>query len=242
MTEGVDGFRDHDGVKNLAKTPAKLWKDGLIYYEIDKNFSVDRKRFIVKALNNIMTFSCVRFRRRTHNQTPYIVYKESPNGKSCSSNVGFTGKKVSYVNLGKNCFVMGTVQHETLHALGFWHEQARPDRDRFVDIHYELIKKGSEINFKKRNFKEATTLDLPYDFGSIMHYSRFAFSRDSKSPTITPKKTLNVQADKMGQRINISKMDIAKLNTLYKCPNKYYKGRDVRHVKAVQSRPVKIQS
>jgi Astacin (Peptidase family M12A). len=71
-----------DGVKNLAKTPAKLWKDGLIYYEIDKNFSVDRKRFIVKALNNIMTFSCVRFRRRTHNQTPYIVYKESPNGKS----------------------------------------------------------------------------------------------------------------------------------------------------------------
>lgn len=61
---------------------------------------------------------------------------------SCSSNVGFTGKKVSYVNLGKNCFVMGTVQHETLHALGFWHEQARPDRDKYVDIHYNLIKKG----------------------------------------------------------------------------------------------------
>ncbi|KAL1465854.1 hypothetical protein WDU94_005388 [Cyamophila willieti] len=216
----------------------------MIYYEIDREtFQWTRSAFLVKALNNIMTFSCVRFQKRTGKEKPYIVYRESPNGKSCSSNVGFTGKDVAYVNLGKNCFVLGTVQHETLHALGFWHEQARPDRDRFVDIHYDLIRKGSEVNFKKRNSKEATTLELPYDFGSIMHYSRFAFSRDAKTPTITPKKSLkNILPDKIGQRINISKMDIAKLNTLYQCPDKYYRGRDFQNVKAVQSRPVKIQS
>lgn len=40
------------------------------------------------------------------------------------------------------CVHKGIVQHEVLHALGFHHEQARSDRDSFVNILTENIQSG----------------------------------------------------------------------------------------------------
>lgn len=48
------------------------------------------------------------------------------------------------MGLVKNgCMDKGAIQHEMNHALGFIHEQARSDRDRFVKIMWEHIVAGT---------------------------------------------------------------------------------------------------
>ena len=89
--------------------------------------------------------------------------------------------------LGYGCVRLGTVIHEMLHASGFWHEQSRPDRDEHVEIFWSNIQPGMEDNFARYSRAEVSTLSLPYDTDSVMHYSSTAFSRNGQY-TIKPKK------------------------------------------------------
>ena len=88
---------------------------------------------------------------------------------------------------GYGCVRLGTVIHEMLHASGFWHEQSRPDRDEHVEIFWSNIQAGMEDNFARYSRAEVSTLSLPYDTDSVMHYSSTAFSRNGQY-TIKPKK------------------------------------------------------
>ncbi|KAJ1182629.1 hypothetical protein NDU88_007814 [Pleurodeles waltl] len=105
----------------------------------------------------------------------------------------------------------GIIHHEVDHALGFYHEHTRSDRDEYVDIQLHNIAEGNKENFEKQ---ETNNLDLPYDFQSVLHYGRYAYSKTPGLPSIIPKPDPNIE---IGQRYGLSPLDVAKLNRLYSC-------------------------
>ena len=102
-----------------------------------------------------------------------------------------------------------------MHALGFWHEQQRGDRDDFVDIHREhsyFDDSGFRVNFNN-DFFTWTPTGHAYDFDSIMHYSAWATS--TGEPVITYKGTMDPVVTSSSSRF--SPTDIAEINIRYPC-------------------------
>ncbi|CAF4633044.1 unnamed protein product [Rotaria sp. Silwood1] len=97
--------------------------------------------------------------------------------------------------------------------VSFFHEQSRPDRDEYITVYYENIRPGMEHNFVKFNNSFVDTLNTSYDYASVMHYPANAFSVNNRS-TIVPLQP-NVT---IGQRVNLSSIDILEVRILYNCP------------------------
>ncbi|XP_071972722.1 embryonic protein UVS.2-like [Engystomops pustulosus] len=109
------------------------------------------------------------------------------------------------------CMSYGVVQHETMHALSFFHEHSRMDRDKYVDIMWQYISPQNQGDFIVEN---GQTMDIPYNYNSIMHYSRNTFSNTSGMPSIVPKPDPSVF---IGQRNGLSALDVVMINRFYDC-------------------------
>ena len=60
---------------------------------------------------------------------------------SCWSSIGRSGGK-QRLSLGKGCERKGVALHELMHVLGFFHEQSRLDRDKYVTVYWSNVDKG----------------------------------------------------------------------------------------------------
>ncbi len=138
--------------------------------------------------------------------------------------MGKRGNGPQAISIGKNCDKFGIVVHELGHVVGFWHEHTRPDRDEWVTIIRENIMIGQEYNFNRLSKEEVNSLGLKYDYDSIMHYARNTFSKNTYLDTILPREDLpENQADmpEIGQRVRLSRGDIAQTMALYNCPGEF---------------------
>uniref|UniRef100_A0A3Q2ZEG9 Metalloendopeptidase n=1 Tax=Kryptolebias marmoratus TaxID=37003 RepID=A0A3Q2ZEG9_KRYMA len=189
-----------------------LWKkasNGLVVipYIVGREFSGYERQTIEGAMRAFAGQTCIRFTPRT-SENDYIMVQSKT---GCYSELGRTGGRQE-LSLNKGgCIYGGIAQHELLHALGFQHEQTRSDRDSYVRINWQNIIQQSAYNFYKH---DTNNLNTPYDYSSIMHYGRDAFSIGYGKDTITPIPNPNVP---IGQRNGMSRWDITRINMLYGC-------------------------
>lgn len=168
------------------------------------------KEKIRTAMDEIQKKTCVRFLPQTKEKN-FIIY-ESHVG--CHSHLGMTGGMQS-VSLSKGCFRIGTIMHETIHALGYSHMHNHFERDKFVKINWNNISPGHEHNFMKVNPKYFDNFGTSYDYSSVMHYSAGEFTKGPKLLTIVPLNSKYMSV--IGQRKQLSPGDVKRINNMYNC-------------------------
>ncbi|XP_077412025.1 meprin A subunit beta isoform X1 [Vanacampus margaritifer] len=185
------------------------WPKTIPYYMGD-DLEINAKGVILKAFEQYRLKTCIDFKPWSGEANYIGIFK----GSGCFSSVGNQRVGRQRLSIGNNCDRIATIEHEFLHALGFWHEQSRADRDDYVQIVWDRISQGREHNFKVHNDTTSSSLGVPYDYGSMMHYSKTAFSNGSE-PTIVTR--IPAFADVIGQRMEFSDSDLLKLSRLYNC-------------------------
>jgi hypothetical protein len=199
VSNGIPGAKYATAIQR----PNHRWPNATMPYAIDPSVQPERRKMIDWAVHHISTESVLKLRPRLPSETNYVVFTET--GSGCSSYVGMIGGPQP-IQVG-GCGQAGSVVHEVGHAAGFFHEQSRADRDQHVTIVWSEISPGEESQFE---IHSATGDVGPYDYGSIMHYPRLAFSRTGND-TIIPRDP----KAKIGQRVGLSPLDKTALAQLY---------------------------
>uniref|UniRef100_A0A0K2UU33 Metalloendopeptidase n=1 Tax=Lepeophtheirus salmonis TaxID=72036 RepID=A0A0K2UU33_LEPSM len=214
-----------------------LWPNKQVPYTFGASLTSNERSSIRSAMNIIESRSCVRFVPRS-SQKNFVKIRNNMIGCFASA-IGFNpNREQLVVNLARRvCMSQAIITHELFHALGFLHEQNRPDRDEFIRVswnnitplinrYYQFARArapGENIalcNFRRRraytncyNGMTSTTLGLTYDYISVMQYSRTAFSWNGR-PTLTATRD---GGSTLGNRVGMSTLDVQKLNKAYQC-------------------------
>ncbi|KAM4018153.1 astacin-like metalloendopeptidase isoform 1-T1 [Anomaloglossus baeobatrachus] len=197
---------------SAVKCPYCVWQksdDGVVKvpYSLASDYSDENKELITAALETFSTLTCIRFIERTKEKD----YLDIHSGSGCWSSIGKVGGAQPLSLMSSGCMARGVVQHEINHALGFYHEQSRSDRDQHVDVMWQYIDGGDWGEF---SLVDTDNMNLPYDYASVMHYGRFSYSNTSGQPSLNPTPDQSVE---IGQRYGLSPLDISKVKTLYNC-------------------------
>ncbi|XP_034756922.1 low choriolytic enzyme-like [Etheostoma cragini] len=192
--------------KNSCLWPKSANGNVEVPYVLSNSYDNTEVNEIQRAMKSIQSKTCIRFIPH-RNQEAYLSLEPR---YGCASLMGRTGGKQVVSLQRSGCVSAGIIQHELLHSLGFYHEHTRSDRDTYIKINWDNINEVFANNFQKQ---DTNNLNTPYDYSSIMHYGRTAFAKPGLD-SIIPIPDSSVP---IGQRSDLSKLDILRVNKLYQC-------------------------
>lgn len=198
------------GISSLAHP--KRWVSGGVAIAFHSSISDYRRREFFKACRQWSLKARIKCHERTHESNFIYV---TTNNDGCWAQVG-AGDGQRNLNLASGCWSQGTIMHELGHAFGFHHEHQRPDRDRYINIHWDNIEDHRKHNF---NVIHGHVIG-DYDFASVMHYPDWAFSKNGKD-------TISVRPEFEGARIGLralSEGDGNGMAELYGLPDYEWQG------------------
>jgi hypothetical protein len=212
-----DILLQENGDSKNANIVTKKWLNGRIPYLIDSSsgYTSSEISIITSSMRTIesQTGNCLTFVPRT-TESSYLIIRNTNTG--CNSYVGQINSQPQQVSLERpGCIAASVVVHELLHAAGFEHEHCRIDRDNYINIVWNNVDSVWNYAFDKISATQASTLGLPYDFYSVMHYRKDAFTKNGLD-TVTSKVS-GVNMAQVGIRGDMSPTDVQKIKKHYNC-------------------------
>ncbi|MBU6375450.1 MAG: hypothetical protein KGQ59_05600 [Bdellovibrionales bacterium] len=213
-----------DKNSELGAKPKKvvLWRDGVLPIRFLPSVEPEIRETFMKACAEWASAAAVRCQEGKYKGAELVVGRSYFGISSgCWSMLGseryflFMRRRM---NLGPGCEDYATILHEIGHAFGLTHEHQRMDRDEYIEIRSENVSDpflgfGLKLNFAKQDTEQPT----PYDFFSIMHYSRKAGSKNGLD-TLVPRPGFESMIHIIGRQTHLSAEDRRTLASLYGPP------------------------
>lgn len=230
-----------DFYTSRATYMTNLWPGGDVPFLFSTNVNQANQTAMLNAMALWEAVATVDF--RPLNGDPNWVFIQNSNANN--SMIGMVGgAQVINISSWGSPFI---IAHELAHALGYWHEQSRADRNSFIQVNYGNICQNCcpggvpcDYNFDIRTSGGEYG---PYDFDSVMHYGQCAFSACGNNCTVNPAtccqnnlatcRTITVLPPNqawqtlIGQSTRLSVMDQLTMSFLY--PESDWRFVDVQH-------------
>ncbi|XP_066949144.1 blastula protease 10-like [Macrobrachium rosenbergii] len=177
---------------------------------------------IMEGMKHWQQHTCIKFREYTGNDKSYVDFVKD---SGCWSNVGRISRtEPQKISIGSGCQYLGTVVHEIGHAVGFIHEQMRPDRDQFLHINFDNVASSNYAQFAKYSLNSYFTYQVEYDYTSVMQYGGTDFTANGKLTMATEKAEYQ---GLLGRGQVLSHRDKLAVNRHYECIDKWAAACDV---------------
>lgn len=195
---------------NIVTIFTALWSYEIIY-EIKDSNTFDTSA-IINSFAILEQETCLRFIKKSKQFNYINIYYDINSTISYTDSLGKNLFFENYIVIGENMLNEEYIIHEILHKLNFNHEHNRYDRNNYIEINWNNIIYSSHKQFYYNFFNvyyEIILLQIPYDYNSIMHYSRYLFAINDTIETIKFKNKYIINYNML------TKYDVEKINLLY---------------------------